>query len=160
VPQFVSESATQLPAQKLGVAVPTQRRPQPTPSHVGVAPLPSGASGHGVQLVPQVARLKSETHCPLHSWNPTLHKTPHDEPLQVAMPLTGVEQGVQLVPQVETEEFATQAFPQRWNPAAQLAWQAPLTHWGFEPPGGAVHVWHVGPHAVADSGTHEVPHRA
>jgi hypothetical protein len=66
-PQVVIESATQVPPQKLGVAVEAQRSPQLTPSHVAVVLLPIGPSGHGAHREPQVATDRFDTHWPLHS---------------------------------------------------------------------------------------------
>lgn len=72
-PHDAIESATQVLLQKFGVAVEAQRSPQLTPSHVVVVPLPIGPSGQTAQRLPHVATEKFDTHCPLHSWKPTLH---------------------------------------------------------------------------------------
>jgi hypothetical protein len=110
-PQVVTESATQTLLQKFGLVTEAQRRPQLVPSQVTVVPLPIGPSGHGEQRFPQVFTLKLVTHCPLHSWKPTLHWMPQLVPLQVAVPFSGEGHGVHEAPQVCTEVFDAHAEP-------------------------------------------------
>jgi hypothetical protein len=101
-PHVVTESATQVPLQKLGVVVEPHRSPQLRPSQVAMVPLPTGPSGHGVHRAPQVATARFETHWPLHSWNPGLHWRPQAVPSHVAEPFTGTGHGVHEVPHVNT----------------------------------------------------------
>ncbi len=159
LPQVVTELATQTLLQKLGVVEEAHDSPQFIPSQVGVVPLPAGPAGHGVHRFPQVLTLELSTHWPLHSWYPGLHCTPHEVPLQVAMPKAGDGHGVHIEPHVKTLAFDTHCVPHWWKPLAQVYWQAPFTHWGLAAPAGGVQVAQVAPHAVMDSGRHWFPQR-
>jgi len=85
-----------------------------------VVPLPIGPSGHGMQRLPHVPSAKFETHCPLHSWYPTLQAIAQLVPLHEAVPLRGLGHGVQLVPQVATAVLETHWVPHWWKPEAHV----------------------------------------
>lgn len=103
--------------------------------------VPFVGTGHGVHDRPQLLTLLFDTqvppqlcvpvehvplhadvlemHAPLHNLKPVLQVTPHDEPLQVAVPFAGTGHGVHDVPQLLTLLFPRH-IPLHWCvPAGQ-----------------------------------------